>query len=139
MARPKTDKTTRIKQLENGAASADGLNVTFEIVTMDGKSHPFWMAADDIQKFISHIVSLSQHAAGTSGKLKFPRDRELVKTFPIDAFALSAAPGRSETEAMLGVHLGTFWLTFAVSTNIIQQLRVHLATIPHPTEPRESH
>ena len=39
---------SRIKRLENGGASADGLRVMFDIITTDDKSHPFWLTDSDL-------------------------------------------------------------------------------------------
>ena len=124
----------KIKRLENGGASDDGLKVMFDIITSDGKSHPFWMADDNLEKFVAYIIGLSQHAAGASGKISAPDGPEMVTVQPIEGVAVSITPGRVETEGLLAIHLGTFALTFALSANTLQQLHGRLSGMLHPTE-----
>ena len=124
----------KILRLENGGASDDGLEVMFDIVTADNKNHPFWVAGNNLEKFVSYVVALSQFAAGASGKMQAPEGPELARADPIEATALSVAPGRSEQEGLLGVHLGTFALTFAVSPNNLKQLRDRLDQMLVPIE-----
>ncbi len=124
----------KIERLENASASDDGLKVMFDIITSDGKSHPFWMADDNLEKFVAYIIALSQHAAGASGKISAPDGPETLTVQPIEGVAVSIAPGRVETEGFLAVHLGTFALTFALSANVLQQLHSRLSGMLHPTE-----
>ena len=124
----------KILRLENSGASDDGLKVMFDIVTADNKNHPFWMEGSDLEKFVSYVVALSQYAASVSGKMQAPEGPELAHAYPIEATALSVAPGRSEQEGLLGVHLGTFALTFAVSPNHLKQLRDRLDQMLVPIE-----
>ncbi len=123
-----------ILRLEKGGASADGLQVMFDIVTKDGKSHSFLMAGADIEKTVNYIIGLSQHAASESGHLKPPEGPEQRTVHPIEAAALSVAPGRTNSEVMLGVHLGTFALTFAVPANQAKQLQERLGQILVPIQ-----
>ena len=96
---------SKIKRLENGGASDNGLKVMFDILTSDDKAHPFWMADNDLEKFVVYIIGLSQHAAGASGKMNVPEGPEMRTATPIEGVALSVLPGRVETEGLLGVHL----------------------------------
>jgi hypothetical protein len=127
----------RILRLENGGASANGLDVMFDIVTKDGKSHAFWLARDNIEKFVSYIIGLSQHGASVGGGLKAPPDKQIVTASPIEGVALSLAPGRIPTEALLSVHLGTFALTFVLSANALHELQVRLQERLHPMTPQK--
>lgn len=128
---------SRIKRMENGGASEDGLKVMFDIVTADNESHPYWMADDDLEKFVNYVVGLSQHAAGVSGKMKAPKGPESKRVNPIEATSLSLGPGRSEQEGLLAVHLGTFALTFAVQPSHLIQLRDRLNKMLVSTEPKK--
>ena len=122
---------SRIKRLENGGASADGLRVMFDIITTDDKSHPFWLTDSDLGKFIAYVLGLSQDAAGVSGKISVPGGPETITAQPIDVLI---TPGRVETEGILAVHLGPIALTFALSANTLEQLRVQLGRILRRTE-----
>lgn len=127
----------KILRLENGSASEDGLKVMFDIVTSDNKNHPFWMEDDDLEMFVNYVVGLSQHAAGASGKMTAPEGQESKRVNPIEATSLSVAPGRSEQEGLLAVHLGTFALTFAVQPSHLKQLRDRLDEMLVPIEPKK--
>ena len=129
----------RIKQLENGRASDDGLEVSFDIVTTDGKSHPFWMAGNDLEKFVVYVIGLSQHAASASGKISAPEGPEMLTVQPIEGVSVSIKPGRVKTEGLLAIHLGTFALMFALSVNTLQQLHDRLGRMIHPTERPKLH
>ncbi len=122
----------KIKRLENGAASSDGLKVMFDIITADDKSHPFWMADDDLEKFVVYVIGLSQHAAGASGKIGVPEEPETRTVQPIEGVGIAISPGRVAAEGLLVVHVGTFALTFALSANVLQQLHSRLGGMLHP-------
>ena len=127
----------KIKRLEKGGASADGLEVMFDIVTSDDKIHPFWMGGDNLEKFISYVAGLSQHAAGKSGKMQAPPGQETRQVNPIEAVAVGVSRGRTEGELFLSVHLGTFAMTFALSPNELHDLHSLLGRHLRPTEPKK--
>lgn len=126
-----------IDRLENGGASDDGLRISFDIITKDGRSHAYWMGDVGPEKFVSYMIGLSQHAAGLSGKLKVPENAVVESAQPIEALALAVSPGRSETEALLSIHLGTFSLHFAVGTNHIKQLCDRVGDMLTPINPKK--
>ena len=128
----------KIVRLENGGASEDGLKVMFDIVTTDDKLHPFWMADNDLEKFVIYVIGLSQHAAGASGKLAAPEGSQTQTTAPIEALAVGVDPGRVAGEGLLTLNLGTFVLSFALPTNTLQQLHTRLGAMLRPTEPPKS-
>ncbi len=124
----------KIKRLENGSASEDGLKVMFDIITTDGQSHPFWMADNDLEIFVAYVIRLSQDAAGASGKIHVPEGPETRTVHPIEGIGVSIMPGRAKSEGLLAIHVGTFALTFALSANVLQQLHSRLGEMLHPTE-----
>ena len=124
----------KIKRLENGGASDDGLQVMFDIITSDGKSHPFWMSDNDLEKFVAYVIGLSQYAAGASGKISVPDEPKMVTVQPIEGIDIAIVPGRVPAEGLLVVHIGTFALTFALSANVLQQLHGRLGRMLHPTQ-----
>ena len=129
----------KIKRLENGGASEDGLKVMFDIITTDGRSHSFWMADNDLENFLAYVIGLSQYAAGASGKIHAPKGPETRTVQPIEGVGVSIMPGRAKNEGLLAIHLGTFPLTFALSANVLQQLHGRLGEMLHPTEAQKPH
>lgn len=118
----KRGSDTRIRRVENSAASEDGQKITFDIVTADGKSHSFWLDAEELERFVPYIIGLSQYAAAASGKFNAPSNSETKRAHPIEAAGVGIAQGRTPDEGVLAIHLGTFSLSFALHTNALQSL-----------------
>lgn len=132
---PKLGPEERLLRLENARGADDGKHVCFDIITKDGKSHIFWMAFDEIGKFVSYMVSLSQFVAGQGAGLERPQQHQAITVDPIEAVSIGIAPGRSDQEALLSIHTGTMALVFATTPNELASLRDNLnrllAPIPH--------
>jgi hypothetical protein len=114
----------KIKRFGASSVSKDGARASFNIVTSDDQQHSFWCNADDLSKLALYALELSQMAAHHSGGLKAPKSKERVMATPIAAVEIGMAPGRSEEELMLAVHIGTAMpLVFALPPSKLADLR----------------
>jgi hypothetical protein len=134
MAQRELGAESKIKTLNNGGATDDGLDISFDIVTADGKAHPFWVSgSDDLEMLVATVIRLSQNAAGPSGKMKVPTGPQPMHALPITAIAAAVTPGRAPTEGLIHLHLGTFHLAFALSANLLQEVHDSLGRLLQPS------
>jgi hypothetical protein len=114
----------KIKRLGAGSVSKDGARANFRIVTEDGLEHSFWCDADELSRIGFFALELSQFAAHQGGGLQAPKRQEKVLATPISAVEIGMAPGRSQDEVMLAVHIGTAMpLVFALPPHKLADLR----------------
>jgi hypothetical protein len=115
---------THIKNLENGCTNNNHTLASFEIKTVDGNSHPFWCAANDLPHLSAFLLCLCQFAAEKRGGLREPSIDAEVNEQATTAIGFGIGRGRTQDEMFFAIHIGIERpVVFAVSPNKLAELR----------------